>query len=205
MKTIILFFTGVFLSANVLGQCPPEGRTNTGAIPDAAKQQLDKKKNRSTAVHSRTAEFRWDLKATINSPRHNDRADFRDGEYGYVEGYITEYKAEGKEDCNCHMAEKRLNHPLADIHINLGLKPNAVNDNTITVEITPDYKKRNPGYIQELQRMKGKKVRIWGYTLYDGEHEKNSLNFCTSCTESGVWRKSCWEIHPIVAIEQIGN
>jgi hypothetical protein len=68
------------------------------------------------------------------------------------------------------------------------------------VEITPSYKALHKNVMDSLKLLKNQKVTIRGYLFYDSEHERNSINYCKTCTSKNVWRKSCWEIHPITYI-----
>jgi len=83
-----------------------------------------------------------------------------------------------------------------DVHMYLGLKQNALKKNCIVVEITPAFKKKHPDYAALLT--KNAMVKITGFLLYDFIHEKDAVTTCASC--DGAWRKTCWEIHPVTAV-----
>lgn len=138
------------------------------------------------------------LEDIINAPKHEDETEYTDGQYVKTTGYIVKYEEEGGESCNCYMADK--SSKTGDVHIYLGLKPDADEKQCIIVEITPAFKKLHPAYEKSIQP--GSKVNIFGFMLYDYMHEKNAINSCRSCG-GNVWRKTCWEIHPVTYIENI--
>jgi hypothetical protein len=183
--------------------CPPEGGPGKGRPPlTAEKKEFNRKKNRPAAepevqplVFSINDLFRG------TGPVH-DREDFSDTAYVELhDAYLMSFHEQGPEDCNCHLATSR--ERTGDVHINLCTRDNlaAANNNyTLVVEITPSYKALHPGYTEALQALEGKKVIVRGYLFYDDEHERNSVNYCKTCSEKGVWRKTCWEIHPVTYI-----
>lgn len=122
-----------------------------------------------------------------------------------LQGYVYNVKAGGVESCNC----KAKNLLYRDTHI----------------ELTPDETKTDPQYrvIVEVtprlralmaqkgidwstaglrNTLKGHYVTITGWLLYDAEHESGAFaNDPNNAIGAQNWRASCWEIHPITAIE----
>lgn len=47
--------------------------------------------------------------------------------------------------------------------------------------------------------LKGHKVKVCGWLLYDEEHKSQS--FATNPSGDKNWRASCWEIHPVTDIK----
>lgn len=189
-----------FMSVSAYAQCPPEGTDKDGNPLGAKEQQLNRNKNKSARITNNYADY-WDIQSVLKAPRHNDRDEFEVGEYVYLEGYLISSTPEKGETCNCYEADH--DKARGDVHIYISTSKNATDDKSVIVEITPDYKLRNPDFEEQLAGLNNKKVRVWGYLLYDYIHEKNSVNMCTSCSARAVWRKTCWEIHPIVSIEQL--
>lgn len=201
MKAIVFFIT-CLLAIPAFAQCPSEGRSKSPNNPLNDKEKaLNRAKNRSAAIPPGSATY-WDISEVIHEPKHDDRDEFNQGDYVYVEGYLITYTPEGGESCNCYLADHNKTK-YGDIHIYIGLTKNAKKQDCIVVEITPKYKNLYHDYLSFLQQAKGTQVRVFGYLLYDYIHERNSANFCTTCTTPTVWRKTCWEVHPIVAMEQL--
>lgn len=201
MKPVLLF-VALLWSMHAFSQCPAQGHEKPGKPPlDDKEKAINRAKNKSAVIPAGSANF-WDISEVINAPRHDDRDEFNKGEYVYVEGYLITYTPEGGESCNCYRADQNKTK-YGDIHIYIGLKKNAKKEDCIVVEITPKYKNLNTDYLSFLQQVKGKQVRVFGYLLYDYIHERNSANFCNACTPPTVWRKTCWEVHPIVSMEAL--
>jgi len=114
-----------------------------------------------------------------------------------IEGFLISFEEEGPESCNCNKATKAKKN--GDVHMYLALVKNAPKKNCIVIEITPNFKKKHPDYQNLFQ--KNARVRVTGYLLYDYLHEANAFTTCTSC--NNVWRKTCWEVHPITKLEII--
>jgi hypothetical protein len=202
MRSLLFVIAILFSAFSFAQQCPPEGRAKSGSTPlDDSEKALNKAKNRDVPIPSGYAGY-WDISDVINAAKHNDRADFTKGQYVYLEGYLIAFTKEKGESCNCYRADHNQ-EKYGDVHIYIGLTKNAKKKDCVVVEITPKYKQVDPEYLSFLQQAKGTQVRVFGYLLYDYKHEPNSANLCTTCTGTGVWRKTCWEIHPVVAIEQL--
>lgn len=184
--------------------CPKEGSARPGKKPLSDKQKkFNRKKNLSSAVPNENPEVIAFKDLLHGTGAVNDSADWNEGAYVEIGNiYLIDYKQQKGESCNCYYADEDAK-TWGDIHINIGTKEimdEANNNYYMIVEITPSYKILQPDYLSNLKSLKGKKVTIRGYLFYDREHERNSINYCKSCTDKGVWRKSCWEIHPVTYI-----
>lgn len=196
MKDIItrsaLFVLAIITFSNItIAQCP-----DYGSATDPADRALNKGKNKSVTVPSSTLQH-LPLNMLITTSKKNDENRYQNGAYVYTEGYLVSYEEQGPESCNCNKASKAQKN--GDVHIYLGLIPNAPKKNCIVVEITPKYKKVHPNYGDVL--LPKTRVRVEGYLLFDFEHKGNAVNTCQSC--GNVWRKTCWEIHPVTNISQV--
>jgi len=194
MKTTLIFpAVLILLLSSVIkvsmAQCP-----NYGSATDPDYQALNKGKNKSVKIPETWTIQPLPLNMLINSTKKNDANLYQNGAYVYTDGYLISAEEEGPESCNCNKAIKAKKN--GDVHIYLGLAPNAVNKKCIIVEITPAYKKVHPDYAEAL--VKNKKVRVEGLLLFDFDHKGNTVNTCQSC--GNVWRKTCWEIHPVTKI-----
>lgn len=159
------------------------------------KKPLNIKKNRSVQNPMAMPSL-WDIDTVIKAPHHNDKSDFVENLYVYAQGYLVDFEEQGAEPCNCYRASKTLKN--GNVRLYIGLEPVARKQNCVVVEITPDFKKRYPDYAKYL--IKGSKIKVAGYLIYDTEYRANTTNTATK-NGSNVWRKTNWEIHPIVSIE----
>ena len=171
------------------GPCPPEGSATTERL-----QALNILKNKP-AERPTTEPAEWHIEQVINAEPHDDKHDFKNGELAQLKGYLVSFKEEGPESCNCKLGNAR--EKTGDVHMYIGLAPDAPKNECVVVEITPAFKKLHPDYEKYLQN--NTPITVTGYLLYDVEHTSQAANTCKSC--GSVWRKTCWEIHPIVDIE----
>lgn len=189
MKKIVLIAIFVLLGSFCWSQCPTYG---------TAKNANDKRRNelKNRAIDtSKKATF---VPISRFLKTGNDTARFSDTMYVYTEAYLVDYKMGDPESCNCK-SDSSINW---DFHLELGSRVNSASKNCMVAEITPLGKKAmGMKSIRQLAKYKGKKVRIYGYLLFDDEHEKNSVNTCKTCTH--VYRKTAWEIHPVTKIELV--
>lgn len=189
---LLLLTISQFLAINAYAQtCPPYG-----SATDEREQKLNVRKNHPANMPN-TAPQQLPLNMLITRSHQADINNFKEGAYVSVVGYLLSFKEEGPESCNCGLAN--ASKKTGDVHIYLGLTPTADKKNCIVVEITPAFKKLHPNYQTYLKN--GSKIKVTGYLVYDFIHERNAVNTCTTCTD--VWRKTCWEIHPIIQIEQL--
>lgn len=127
------------------------------------------------------------------------------------------------EACNCMLTS----FDAVDFHIGVGFTPIPVSqivlnqlrngadirqaqfDNvrprleqtSAVVEITPHYRAQlKPGWtLQRLQHVIGRQVLVFGQLLADNAHFNAHDNCSFPNHESGCWRFSGWEIHPLTA------
>ena len=186
-----LLCLGLSIGAYAQNPCPPEG-----SATDPVRRQLNINKNQSAAVPKKKA-VAWDIKQVINADMHDDKNDFEVNAYVTLNGYLVSFKEEGPESCNCKEAD--AGDKTGDVHIYIGLHPDAPKNECVVVEITPDFKRLHPDYEKYLHN--NVPITITGYLLYDLEHRPQATNTCNKCTTT--WRKTCWEIHPITAIKKM--
>lgn len=181
--------------------CPEPGKpcTKSGCFADEKEKKLNTAKNRSVTVPDQDP-TRIKINMLINRGRRDDRDLFLDNAYVEItDGYLIRQDEQGKERCNCNLASEREKD--GDIHMYIGLVPDAPIKNCMVVEITPAWKKKHPEY--NIKAMVGKKVKVRGFLLYDYKHTGNAVNTCESC--ANVWRKTCWEVHPVTEIIPTGG
>jgi hypothetical protein len=205
MKSILKIISLSFFLANChlcFSQCPKGGKTKSGAPTDEETSAFNKRKNKSSQEPDKEPKAISLSAIKSGKTKKDDRGAWYEGAYVEMTGaYLVDYKQQGGESCNCYEAED--DKSKGDIHINVATKEdmNAGNNNYyVVIEITPSYKKLHPDFLEELKALKGKKVVVRGYLFYDSEHEHNSINYCETCSDIGVWRKTCWEVHPVTYI-----
>jgi hypothetical protein len=165
--------------------CPPEGNAKT------------EKKKESNVLKNRPVDIKLNPKTlSIDSLLldGNDYNRFSNSDYVIVTGYVIGIKGGGLESCNC----KSKNEADHDIHIYIGKTPNSEKQDCFIVEITPKFKSLNK---IDYQKLIGRKVTVTGYLFFDEEHKGNARNTCKKCTK--LWRKTVWEVHPVVKIEEV--
>jgi hypothetical protein len=112
-----------------------------------------------------------------------------------VEGYIVDVKWGGSETCNCHSKDKKD----LDIHIEFASTSTEKDGKKIMVcELTRFTK--GDLTVSDIKKYIGHKVKIYGYLFFDGEHWHNAVN--TNPKGTNLWRSTCWEVHPVIKIEQ---
>ena len=184
-------------------KCTDEGRERKGSKPlTAEEKEFNKRKNKNAAVPEGNPKSMKLEQLLQGRTKVNDSADWKEGTYVEIaDAYLIDFKQQKGESCNCYDADKDITK--GDIHINIGNQRSLTEQNNnyyMVVEITPSYKKSHSGIPDMLKGLKKSKVTIRGYLFYDSEHERNSVNYCQQCTDKGVWRKTCWEIHPVTFI-----
>ena len=184
-RIIALLFLLGSLTAFSQNACPPEGNAKT-----EKKMMQNRLKNRPVVLQEEPKVLSIDSILKQGS----DEKRFSSADLVTVEGYVTGVKPGGPESCNCQ-SKKPEDH---DMHMYIGKSPDAEKKDCFVVETTPAYKRLHSTNYSDLV---GKKVRVTGYLFYDAEHWSNALNTCLKC--KNVWRKTAWEIHPVVKIEEI--
>jgi hypothetical protein len=188
---ILLLLLSLFYFSDLLSQTCPK----YGSATDPEGKRLNRLKNRSVNVSDSDSAEYLPLKNLITSKKRKDRDLWSENAYVYTEGYLVSAEEQGPESCNCKKASKKLKN--GDVHIYLALMTDAPKKNSVVIEITPAFKKENPEYATCLGV--DNKIRVYGYLFYDVEHENASFTTCKKCDH--IWRKTCWEVHPITRME----
>lgn len=141
-------------------------------------------------------------KITIDSilKRGLDLNRFNPQDYVSIEGYVYLVKLGNSETCNCDSK----NPSDQDIHIEIVKNLNSVvkrgiGTNIIIVEINR-YTRQSIDY-NFIKTLVNKKVQVQGWMFCDKEHKQNSFN--TANVFTNVWRATCWEIHPVMSINEV--
>ena len=197
---LILLFSliAVSLSAQEIN-CPKEGSTTKTKY-----KILNTKKNRTETPAPSDVDSTISLASFFQ--KGSDETRFDETRAATIEGYIYDIKIGGIESCNCR--EKDQN--LRDVHVEIVLKKtHKTKKQRFIAEITPRFRDATFAKLgiektnKELKKLlKGKKVKITGWLLFDEEHKLESYSIDPKDTKGRKnWRATCWEIHPITNIE----
>lgn len=196
--------SGIVLLAAVRGGGSPSaqlmyhgcGLTGSSASPIA--KQLNWMKNRWNSPKARNFNPAITLDALLATGKDTHR--WSDDSAAEIEGIVFDVKSGGIEPTNCRAQD------LADrdthIEIVRSLEDSGPSRRMIG-EVTPRLRAlaRARGLdwsTQALQEMKGHRVRIKGWMLFDYEHIDESEN--TAPRKRDNWRATAWEIHPVTDI-----
>jgi hypothetical protein len=207
---ILCFFVSALHAQNldVFNGCPPQGHVSTklGKQHQHKIEELNKLKNRYSFPTAADIDSSITLQQLIGDGT-DDRGKFDERKAVVIEGYVVYAAKQGSvESCNCQSKDK----DFQDQHIELALRPDEPKGGrTLVVEITPRIRqlKKLAGvnYAHTaLAKLKGKKVRVTGWLLYDVEHDNASCNVHPErCGGEGYHRQTCWEVHPVTEIRVV--
>ena len=178
MKKLFVLLT-ILISIVAIAQtpCPIEGVGKTAKAHNNLK-------NRDTILGH--IDTRIKLNHILNYGEDSKR--FSQDSTIVVYGYCVEY-------CNWGSIADSLH----DIHLYIGTTTITPKSECMVVVITPTFRALNKGF--NVNDYVGHIVKVYGPLFYDKEHKENAKNTCIKC--SNVWRKTCWEIHPVVQIDFI--
>jgi hypothetical protein len=133
-----------------------------------------------------------------------------------IRGYILDVELGGIETCNC----KQTIPEHMDVHIFLArdssimkLDKKLRKGQCIVAEVSPRVRRELGhddlwSYKNLSKSIVGKNVEFEGWLFYDYEHFDNGTNERTKnhiSDKSVVWRRTCWEVHPITSIKLVGD
>ena len=138
----------------------------------------------------------------------NDRTRWSNQHAARIRGYVAEVK-QGTlgESCNCG-----ANAPIdSDTHIAVVADSTTAQDKRthVIVEVTPRLREamaaQNPsvdwGTDALKKRLQGKHVEFEGWLFFDSSHTSEAMNTHPQDPKQNNWRATCWEIHPVTAIQ----
>ena len=183
--------------------CPPQGDN-----PRPELQALDLQKNRPISPNSEDVDSDVTLAAILSPGTDIDRFDATRG--ATIEGIVVRVKEGSKETCNCH-ASQAIDQ---DTHVELALSDSAPPTQRVVVEVTPRIRKqmKDAGTDWSTASLQGrgaadgivgKWVRITGWLFFDDIHVKIAEN--TNPGGAHNVRATCWEIHPITALQVLDS
>jgi hypothetical protein len=167
-----------------------------GAVTTSEQARANPLKNRYSFPESKDIDTKVDLPTMLKSVM----GQLSESKAAEIEGFITEVKPGGVESCNCGATDPTN----MDTHIYVNLSPTPDKKHAVIVEVTPRIRQLMSGTadwstntLKKLLKV-GTKVRITGWLFYDKEHENASENIKV---RPHNWRGTCWELHPVTAIE----
>lgn len=165
----------------------------SGFAFSAERRELHRLKNRTTIPQP--ADF--DTAATLEKMLQpgNDHNRWSVTRAAKVEGYVVSLANGPIELTNCYVPCSR------DIHIHIGLRPDAPPREQVVVEITPRLQEwaRGQGRDWSEATLRRELLGQWcsfeGWLLFDSHHAGESENIAPGRADN--WRATAWEIHPI--------
>jgi hypothetical protein len=169
----------------------------SGIAFSTERRELQRLKNR-TAI-PQPADFDSAVTLTTMLQPGNDRERWSQTRAARVEGYVVSIANGPIELTNCYLPFSR------DIHIHIGLRPDAPPREQLVLEITPrmqDWARRQ-GRDWSEATLRGEMLNHWcsfeGWLMYDSHHADESENNAPGRRDN--WRATAWEIHPITNFE----
>ena len=163
------------------------------------KRALNTLKNRTTVPTAADVDPRVTLDAML-APG-DDRRRWQHRRAAAVDGYVVRVHDAAPESANCFSGTR------LDTHIELARRPDAPPKERVIVEVTPPMRELAAGRGVDWStgalrvQLTGRRARIEGWLLFDGEHDEESEN--TRPGHRGNWRATAWEIHPVTAIVRL--
>jgi hypothetical protein len=185
-------------SGSARAQLVYHGCVLTGSSASPIAKQLNWMKNRWNSPKARNFNPAITLDAVLATGKDTHR--WSDDAAAEIEGIVFDVKPGGIEPANCRAQD------LADrdthIEIVRSMEDSGPSRRMI-VEVTPRLRAlaRARGLdwsTQALQSLKGHRVKITGWMLFDFEHIDESEN--TAPGKRDNWRATAWEIHPVTDI-----
>ncbi len=178
--------------------CKPEGTAKSDKV-----KALNVDKNRNSAPSSEQIDAEVSLALMLAPGNDEDRFDQKRG--ATITGYVVDVRQGGKESCNCDATA-----PVdTDTHIELALSPDALPTQRVIVEVTPRLRKQMKEQGKDWstdalnKTLRGKWVKVTGWMLFDFMHYKEAEN--TNPGGPDNWRATCWEIHPVTALDVLAG
>ncbi len=170
----------------------------TGSPGSPIAQQLNYLKNRSNSPKAKNINPAITLDAVLATGKDTRR--WSDNSAVEIEGIVFDVEPGGIESANCSAQD------LADRDTHIEIV-RSMDDSGPTrrmiVEVTPRLRamalaRGLDWSTQALEALKGHRVRIKGWMLFDFEHIDESEN--TAPRKRDNWRATAWEVHPVTDI-----
>ena len=192
---LVFIFSAALITTAALilrHHCPPAGFAFS-----REGRELNRLKNRSVIPQAADFDATVTLQRMLQAGDDNNR--WSATRAARVEGYVVSVANGHMELTNCYVPCSR------DIHIHVGLRPDAPPREQVVLEITPRMQEwaRRQGRDWSEETLRGEILDHWcsfeGWLFYDSHHAPESENIAPS--RPGNWRATAWEIHPITNFE----
>ena len=181
--------------------CGPEGTATS-----AGGKALNRLKNRFTFPKPEDMDSTVSLAAMLAPGA--DLTRFNSGKAATIRGFVIKVSHGGishGESCNC----KSQKASEVDIHIDIGLTPNAPPRQRVVAEITHRLRLLKGMETPPVdwskakieQEFEGQFVEISGWLMFDTAHVNQAEN--TNPGNPGNFRATSWELHPVTAIKKV--
>jgi hypothetical protein len=175
------------------GSCPMQGKNKQGNPPAAKLVALNLLKNRNSVPQGADLDAAVSLSQLLNS--HDDANVFDEHQAATITGVLFDVRQEKGESCNCYSTDSKE----WDFHIYIGNSNAKSIFDCAVVEMTPYSRAIHPEWTLDFVKgLKGKKVKVTGWLLYDFEHLGQS--FETNPNTGAPNRHTVWELHPVTGI-----
>lgn len=170
----------------------------TGSRASPIVQQLNYLKNRSNSPKPKNINPAITLESVLASGKDTRR--WSDNSAAEIEGIVFDVKPGGIESANCLAQDLADRDTHIEIVRSLG---DAGLTRRVIVEVTPRLRalaraRELDWSTQALLALKGHRVKITGWMLFDFEHIDESEN--TAPKNRDNWRATAWEVHPVTDI-----
>jgi hypothetical protein len=194
----IVFLASTLLDRPNNAQIAYHGCGLTGTATSPILQQLNWLKNRSSIPKDKDIKPAITLDSVLATGKDTSR--WSPNSAAEIEGFVYDVKPGGVESANC--GAQNLNDRDTHIEIVRSLDDSGPTRRFI-VEVTPRMravaaKQGEDWSTQTLLGIKGHKVKVKGWMMFDFEHGDESEN--TAPRRSANWRATAWEIHPITSL-----
>jgi hypothetical protein len=209
----VLLFASPVESANVYveQQSPHKHCQLRGGATAKNKKKADENVHKNRWIAPGPAAFDGAVTTEALAQPGNDRTRWSNERAARIRGYVAVVKPGTLgESCNCGATA-----PIdSDTHIAIVTDPATANDKRtyVIVEVTPrirqDLAKQNPPIDWSTDALKtrllGKRVEFEGWMFFDSPHTSQATNTHPTDPKHNNWRATCWEIHPVTAIQVLG-
>jgi hypothetical protein len=210
----ILFFAASAWSADVYVEkapphkhCPLRGSATAGGT----KAKENAYKNRWHPPLSTDFDNTVTTQALLQPGNDRHRHHWSNERAARIRGYVAVVKQGTRgESCNCG-ATALID---SDTHIAIVAASNTAQDKRtyVIVEVTPRIREtltaQNPPIDWSTNTLKkrllGKRVEFEGWMFFDSPHTSQATNTHPNDPKHNNWRATCWEIHPVTAIQVLG-
>jgi hypothetical protein len=201
LRLSVVVCAATMLGGSVNAQLMYHGCGPYGSAVSPRAQQFNGLKNRSSEPKDKNIKREITLAALLASGKDANR--WSNDSAAEIEGWVFDVKPGGVESVNCGARD------LADrdTHIEIvGNLDDAGPTRRLIIEVTPRVRamaatKGQDWSTEALLGLKGHRVRVTGWMLFDFEHVDEAEN--TAPRKRDNWRATAWEIHPVTNITVI--